>query len=127
VPDRPPEPPRVVLLADDDDDVARAYTRALELHGYVVHRARAGGEALAMIGVMPRIDAAIVDLVLPGAGGLDIVRRVREAQPAARILAITGLDNDAVSDAFHAAGADCFLSKPVELAALLAAISDSAS
>ena len=124
MPDRP-ESPRIVLLADDDDDVARAYTRALELHGYVVHRARAGGEALAMIGVMPKLDVAIVDLVLPGAGGLDIVRRVRGTHPAARILAITGLDTDVVSDAFHAAGADCFLSKPIELAALLAAISDS--
>jgi DNA-binding response OmpR family regulator len=123
VPDRP-EPPRIVLLADDDDDVARAYTRALELHGYEVHRARAGGEALAMIGVMPRLDAAIVDLVLPGAGGLDITRKVRSAHPAARIVAITGLDTEAVSDAFHAAGADCFLSKPVELAALLAAIGE---
>jgi len=78
-----------------------------------------------MIGVMKRLDVAIVDLVLPGAGGLDIVRRVRGTHPAARILAITGLDNDAVSDAFHAAGADCFLGKPIELAALLAAISDS--
>jgi CheY-like chemotaxis protein len=118
------DPARVVLLADDDDDVARAYTRALELHGYVVHRARTGGEALAMVGVMPRLDVAIVDLVLPGAGGLDIARRVRSTHPAARIVAITGLDHDVVGDAFHAAGADCFLSKPVELAALLAAIAD---
>ena len=120
-----PDRPRIVLLADDDDDIARIYTRTLELHGYEVHRARAGGEALAMIGVIPKLDVAIVDLVLPGAGGLDIVRLVRSAHPAARILAITGLDTEVVSDAFHAAGADCFLSKPIELAALLAAISDS--
>ena len=119
-----PDAPRIVLLADDDDDVARAYTRALELHGYVVHRARAGGEALAMIGVMPRLDVAIVDLVLPGVGGLEIVRRVRTTHPTARILAITGLDTDFASGAFRAAGADRFLSKPIELTALLAAITD---
>jgi DNA-binding response OmpR family regulator len=123
VPDQP-DPRRVLLLADDDDDLAKAYTRALEQHGYVVHRARAGGEALAMIGMMPRLDVAIVDLVLPGVGGLDIAQRIRATHPAARIVAITGLDSVAVQSAFQAAGADRFLSKPVALPALLAALSD---
>jgi CheY-like chemotaxis protein len=121
VPDAPAQP-RVVLLADDDDEISRAFTRALELHGYVVHRARAGGEAIAMIGLMPRLDVAIVDLVLPGSGGLEIARRIRTAHPAARIVAITGLESDSVREAFQSAGADSFLSKPVALPALLAAI-----
>ena len=123
MPDQP-DPRRVLLLADDDDDLAKAYTRALEQHGYAVHRARTGGEALAMIGMMPRLDVAIVDFVLPGVGGLDLAQRIRATHPAARIVAITGLDSDAVQSAFQAAGADRFLSKPVALPALLAAISD---
>jgi DNA-binding response OmpR family regulator len=121
----PSDTPRVLLLADDDDELARALTRALEMHGYVVHRARAGGEAIAMVGVMARLDAAVVDLVLPGVGGLEVAQRIRAAHPAARIVAITGLDSQAVKSAFHAAGADCFLSKPVAVPALLAAISGS--
>jgi CheY-like chemotaxis protein len=111
-----------VLLADDDDDVARVFTRALEAHGYRVHRARTGGEALALIAGLSRLDAAIVDLVLPGAGGLDIVRSLRRAFPGCRIVAVTGMDEPVMARAFADAGADAFLAKPVELSKLLDAV-----
>jgi CheY-like chemotaxis protein len=111
------------LLADDDDDVARVFTRALEGRGFQVRRARTGSEALALIAGLGQVDAAIVDLVLPGAGGLDIVRGLRRAFPACRIVAVTGMDEPAMARAFADAGADTFLPKPVELPKLLAAVS----
>jgi len=112
-----------VLLADDDDDVARVFTRALEARGYKVRRARTGGEALALIAGLTQLDAAIVDLVLPGAGGLDIVRDLRRAFPMCRIVAVTGMDEPVMARAFTDAGADMFLPKPVEMSRLLDAIS----
>lgn len=111
-----------LLLVDDDDDLSRVLTRALDKQGYVVHRARTGDEALALIPHVSRLDAAVVDLVLPGAGGLDVVRSVRGAFPRCRIVAITGLDEPAMERAFRAAGADAFLPKPVELPQLLEAV-----
>jgi CheY-like chemotaxis protein len=116
----PPRP--TVLLADDDDDVARVFTRALEGRGYQIQRARTGGEALALVAGLKQLDAAIVDLVLPGAGGLDIVRNLRRAFPQCRIVAVTGMDEPAMAQAFADVGADAFLPKPVELAKLLAAV-----
>jgi CheY-like chemotaxis protein len=110
------------LLADDDDDVARVLTRALDQRGYEVHRARTGSEALALLARLERLEAAIVDLVLPGAGGLEIVRGARRAFPYCRIVAVTGMDEPAMARAFTEAGADAFLPKPVELARLLEAI-----
>jgi CheY-like chemotaxis protein len=117
-----PVPPPALLLVDDDDDVSRVLTRALDRQGYVVHRARTGNEALALITHVGRLDAAVVDLVLPGAGGLDVVRGVREAFPRCRIVAITGLAEPVLEQAFRASGADAFLLKPVELPALLEAV-----
>jgi CheY-like chemotaxis protein len=118
-----PAPPRATaLLADDDDDVARVFTRALEAGGFQVQRARTGGEALALIAGLKQLDAAVVDLVLPGAGGLAIVRGLRHAFPACRIVAVTGMDEPAMARAFAEAGADAFLPKPVDLARLLAAV-----
>ncbi len=117
-----PAPPSAVLLVDDDDDLSRVLTRALDRQGYVVHRARTGNEALALIPHVARLDAAVVDLVLPGAGGLDVVRSVRGAVPRCRIVAITGLAEPLMEHAFRTAGADAFLAKPVELSQLLAAV-----
>lgn len=110
------------LLVDDDDEVARVFVRALERAGFEVHRARTGTEALALAAHVERLDAAIVDLVLPGAGGLDVVRRIREKSPACRIVAVTGLADSAVERAFQDAGADTFLAKPVDLHRLLEAV-----
>ncbi len=115
--------PRTLLLADDDDDVAAAFTRVLERSGFVVHRARTGTEAIGMLATTSHFYAAIVDLVLPGAGGLAVVAEIRRAHPRCRIVAVTGVSGGSTLDnAFRSAGADCFLTKPVERADLLAAL-----
>ena len=119
-------PAPAALLVDDDDDLSRVLTRALDRRGYAVHRARTGDEALASLGRLERLDAAVVDLVLPGAGGLEVVRGVRRAFPACRIVAITGIAEPAMRRAFLGAGADAFLAKPVELAQLLEAVAPKA-
>ena len=111
-----------MLLVDDDDDLAHVISRALERQGYEVHRARTGNEALASLLNLPRLDAAVVDLVLPGAGGLEVVRGIRRAFPGCRIVAMTGLTEPVLERAFHDAGADIFLAKPVELSDLFEAL-----
>jgi two-component system response regulator RegA len=124
IPD-PPGPaggsPRL-LLVDDDDDLAHVISRALERRGFQVHRARTGSEALASLPNLQRLDAAVVDLVLPGAGGLEVVRAVRRAFPACRVVAMTGMAEPVMERAFLDAGADVFLAKPVELADLYRAL-----
>ncbi len=110
------------LLVDDDDELARIFARALERAGFGVHRARTGTDAVGVAAHLERLDAAVVDLVLPGVGGIEVVRRVRAAFPACRIVAVTGLSDATVERAFREAGADAFLSKPVELQQLLDAV-----
>jgi len=123
-PERPPTRPggQSVLLVDDDDDLAQVLSRALERRGHVVHRARTGSEALASLSNLQGLDAAVVDLVLPGAGGLDVVRGIRRVFPACRVVAMTGLAEPLMEQAFREAGADVFLGKPVELKDLYAAL-----
>jgi len=110
------------LLVDDDDELARIFVRALERSGFSVHRARTGTDAMGLLAHVPRLDAAIIDLVLPGVGGIEVARRVRAAFPACRIVAVTGLSDATVERAFLDAGADAFLPKPVELQHLLDAV-----
>ena len=111
-----------VLLVDDDDDLADVLARAIGRQGFAVHRARTGSDAIASLPSLGRLDAAVVDLVLPGAGGLDVVRSIRRAFPSCRIVALTGLAEPLMQRAFRDAGADVFLGKPAELTDLLQAI-----
>ena len=127
MPDLPDRPVRTVFIVDDDDELAGAFARALAKRGYVVHRARTGTEAVGMAGTFARLDAALVDLVLPGVGGLDVVRQVRSAHPACRIVAMTGLSDSAIESAFLTAGADRFLRKPMKLPDLFAALDEPAA
>lgn len=124
-PDRPVTPGGAasVLVVDDDDDLADVLGRALDRQGWVVHRARTGSDAIASLPSLGVLDAAVVDLVLPGAGGLDVVRSIRRAFPRCRIVALTGLAEPMMQSAFSDAGADVFLAKPVELADLFRALS----
>jgi DNA-binding response OmpR family regulator len=118
----PDAPPRRLLIVDDDDDLANAFTRVLERAGWAVHRARTGTEALALAAGMTALDAAMVDLVLPGVGGIEIVRALRRTHPACLIVAVTGLAAPSVGKAFRDAGADHFFAKPVDVSALLDAL-----
>ncbi len=91
-------------------------------HGFRVSRARDGHEAVAIALAGPDLSAAVVDLVLPGLGGLDVVRAIRQRHPACRIVAVTGLDQEVTERLFLESGADRFLAKPVDLHELLAAV-----
>ena len=118
----PDAPPRTLLIVDDDDDMANAFTRLLERAGWAVHRARTGTEALALAAGTAALHAALVDLVLPGVGGLEVVRELRRTHPACLIVAVTGLAAPSVGKAFRDAGADHFFAKPVDVRALLDAL-----
>ena len=118
----PPDTARALFVADDDDDVAATVSRLFERRGWKVHRARTGSEAVAIARTSAPFDAAVVDLVLPGVGGLEVVRELRERHPRCRIVAMTGMAEAPMVAAFLQAGADAFVGKPFDIAALTAAV-----
>ncbi|MBI5487741.1 MAG: response regulator [Deltaproteobacteria bacterium] len=80
-----------VLVVDDDAEVLRTTERMLATIGYRVITAASGPAALAVIarGDGP-IDLLLIDIVMPGMGGLATLRRVRERCPALPALLMTG-------------------------------------
>jgi two-component system, OmpR family, response regulator MprA len=103
-----------VLVVDDDPQLREALTRALELDGYDVATASNGAQALEAIG-RSRPDVAVLDVMMPYVGGLDVCRALRERRDRLPILVLTARDEVGDRVAGLDAGADDYLTKPFAL------------
>ena len=85
--------PARVLLVDDRREVRAAIKMAMELDGAmeVVAEAKDGAEAIEAAGRF-QPDMVVLDLIMPGMGGLEALRRIRSAAPHAAIVLLTALD-----------------------------------
>lgn len=107
-----------VLIVDDDHAIRRFLHTSLTAHGYNVHATATGEDAiLQTINVQP--DLIILDLGLPGIGGIEVTKRIREwSQIPIVILSVQNQDTDKV-EALDA-GADDYLTKPFSIGELTA-------
>src|SRR5262249_34175551 len=83
-----------LLVADNDDRVRRSAHTILGRLGCVVETARDGQEALTMAR-LSTYDVILVDIRLPDLSGYEIYRRLRQAQPQARVILMTTYGYDA--------------------------------
>jgi DNA-binding response OmpR family regulator len=81
--------PRRILLVDDEASIRLTLNALLQRRGYTVVSAATGEEALQLISQYS-FDLFLLDLKMPGISGLHVAQRVREAEPAASILLLTG-------------------------------------
>ena len=107
------------LLVEDDVKLAGALRRGLQADGVVTDVACTGPDALWMV-ESTAFDAVVLDLMLPGMDGVEVCRRLREANVWVPIIMVTA--RDAIEDRVRGldAGADDYLTKPFSLAELLA-------
>lgn len=109
-----------VLVVDDEPQILRALRAALRGHGYDVQTAQDGEEALDLLATHPP-DVMILDLVMPGKSGFDVVREVRTwSQIPIIVLSARGGEHDKVTALDL--GADDYLTKPFGADELLARI-----
>jgi CheY-like chemotaxis protein len=73
-------PPKQVLIAEDDDHMRDALQEMLSEAGYRVITAEDGLEALDWLSRV-RVDLIIVDILMPGLGGPELIKRLRETSP----------------------------------------------
>ena len=87
-----------ILIIDDNDAVRTFLSRILESLGYTVGAAADGIEASALIRT-DLFDAVLLDMVLPGKRGDELIRELREVAPETRIVAMSGgpLEMEAVA------------------------------
>ncbi len=80
----------LAIVAEDDEDVRRVMREELNALGFSVLEAGTGEEALRLAEQVDNVRLLISDIVMPGAGGLALARRVRAQKPEIRLLLMTG-------------------------------------
>lgn len=110
-----------ILLVEDDEGLRSALSDRLEAEGYAVKMAADGaaGEAMAASG---EFDLMLLDLMLPGKGGLDVCRDVRRTGINLPILILTARGETYEKVLGLKLGADDYVTKPFEVIELLARI-----
>lgn len=111
-----------ILLVDDEPAVLETATQLLEACGHAVTACTDGDAALrAFSAASGAFDAAIIDLTMPGLGGAELLRRLREKTPDLPVLVISGYtEHEGAADQLLASPRVAFLSKPFSLAAIRA-------
>jgi two-component system, OmpR family, KDP operon response regulator KdpE len=117
-------PPFKILVVDDEDALRRTIRALLAASGFVVEEARNGEEALEAIQHHP-VDLVLLDVNMPGMGGIETCRLIRSFAPRAAIVMLTVRDDEEDKIQALQAGADDYVTKPFrfgELKARLGAV-----
>jgi len=108
-----------ILIVEDEPKMAALVARALREEGHAADISTRGEDALWMAQAAP-YDAIVLDVMLPGLDGIEVLRRLRADEVWTPVLLLTA--RDAVGDRVGGldAGADDYLTKPFSFAELLA-------
>jgi two-component system KDP operon response regulator KdpE len=109
-----------ILVVDDEPQIRRVLRTSLTAKGYEVYDARTGEEALDEVREQ-RFDVILLDVNMPGIGGLEACREIRKTSEVA-IIMLTVRDSEQDKVAALDAGADDYVTKPFGMPELLARI-----
>jgi DNA-binding NtrC family response regulator len=119
-----------ILLVDDEKDIRDMFAQALTRIGHTVEVAASANEAIELT-ARKTFDVAVIDFVLPGKRGLDLLQELRKSRPFLRSIIISGQIDHDVFDAADLEkqlkdriAADRYLAKPTRFEDLQAAIEE---
>ena len=108
-----------ILVVDDEPAIRRLLRTGLGSQGYAIREAADAADALAAIGdAVP--DLVILDLGLPGMGGIELLSHIRARSPDLPVLILSSRDDEAGKVEALDLGADDYVTKPFGMAELLA-------
>ena len=112
-----------VLLVDDSALARRTVRQILEPAGYEIVDTDDGMAALEQY-FLEKPSIVLLDLVMRGMNGLDVLAKLREMDPSARVIVVSADIQQSSRELAEQAGASGFLTKPVDRATLLSAVDD---
>jgi CheY-like chemotaxis protein len=110
-----------ILVVDDEPLIRDLLVQFLSLRGYRAVGAKDGYEALSMVDETPP-DLILLDMVMPGMGGVEVLQALREREYPGGVVIMTGSHNEELLEEAWALGPQEVLVKPIDLERLLTAI-----
>ena len=110
-----------ILVVDDEEDSRDALATFLRSEGFSLDVAENGRAALAQMAELPS-DLVLTDLDMPEMGGMGLLAAAREHHPSIPVIVATGAQELASAVAAMHAGAENYLTKPLDLDAVLVAV-----
>lgn len=114
-------PKACILVVEDDAAIRQGIVDALECDGYETIEAARGDEGR-VLAAEAHYDLLLLDLVLPGCRGLDILPEVRAARPTTPVIILTALGDESDRVQGLRLGADDYVVKPFSVRELLARV-----
>jgi DNA-binding response OmpR family regulator len=116
----------MILVVDDDPVQRRLLTEMIKRSGYIAEAYDNGADALKRVQdrTLPPVDAMVLDLVMPGMSGIEVLNDIRGGRETADlpVIMLTGRSDSAAAVEALAAGADDHVAKPVDFDVLAARI-----
>ena len=110
-----------ILVVDDDRDIRDLVAIKLESAGHEVVTRADGSQALDA-GLEGGWDVIVLDVMMPGMSGIDVLRALRDRGDVTPVILLTARGQEKDIEAGFAAGADHFVTKPFSPRALLARV-----
>ena len=114
-----------VLLVDDEEEFVSALSERLMLRGIEAECALNGEEALARL-VEKEFEVVILDVMMPGLGGLEVLRQIKTTHPNTQVILLTGHGSTREGIEGMRLGAFDYLIKPVDIEEMLAKMKEAA-
>jgi DNA-binding NtrC family response regulator len=115
-----------LMFVDDEEELVSALVERLELRGFEAIGVTSGDEALERLRE-EAFDVVVIDVKMPGIGGLEVLRTISRRYPDVRVILMTGHGSAEDSEIGRRLGAVAYLQKPVDLDDLLTTIEQAVS
>ena len=114
-----------VLIVDDEAELVSALVERLNLRGFRAAGVTTGAEALTRVAVAD-FDVVLLDVKMPGLGGLEVIKTIKTEHPAVQVILLTGHGSARDAEAGMQLGAFDYLMKPITITDLVRVLHDAA-
>ncbi|MCD6160888.1 MAG: response regulator [candidate division Zixibacteria bacterium] len=118
--------PIKVMLVDDEEDLSLVMAERLEMRGFDAHGVTNSEKALELLKGKD-FDVIVIDVKMPGIGGIDLMRQIKKEKPGTEVILFTGHGSRKEGELGISEGAFDFLIKPVTIESLIQKIEKAAA